>query len=600
MYRQWIILTIVLVSAQDSSGSIGNACYGTNIACDFYSLQCPQGEIIHLNNLIAGGKTNQTCRSEQHCSGGLDCCSYSQGDITSSFNLENTYHTYRNCSGRQSCAAIQAPWQRLDGQTFSSYVQIEYNCERASTKIPMCGSNPSIYNSSAEVWFDGSTETFDPTKASKECRCTIKNNQIGRGLELYMYLLDVRLESHYVGNVSSAACSSAQFSSEMIVIQCANTTQHWVTNFKYYDANSLTHQYSKVLQSGQTTDIGLASLYKDGQRDAPAMVWIRIASAPTTTSTSEPTTVIPVTPMPSATTRRTTNAPRTTSGSAPLVKDSDDNDTKTKIYLAILVPIAAAIAFGVIFCMWLYWKRNNKRPLKLLHQKKQRTKSEIYRVFSNPKGDNVLEDIIKREHGLRTPSLHESKPASVFGPDQPSFSHYVSGVPDPYEDAFVIGPSHAHDNPLYEDVDDKKSPLDGNGPYVIPLNVTEENPDKLPEPQSNGIRPRTTYIKLKHARPSTKSNVPATSDLTDSTKDIADVYEPGETKGDLQNSANKIPGTPRPIVNTNPDGSVTVHIDNVSNPSVPNSARSTPGASSPVSSRTRSPERGGFMPRCDK
>ncbi|WAR08455.1 hypothetical protein MAR_018413 [Mya arenaria] len=432
MYRQWIIIAIVLASAQDSSGLIGNACYGTNIACDFYSLQCPEGEIIHLNNLLAGGKSEPTCRSEQHCSGGLDCCSYSQGDLTSIFDLENTYHTYRNCSGRQSCAAIQAPWQRLDTQTFSSYVQIEYNCER----------------------------------------------------------------------------------------------------------------------------------------------------------------VIPVTPMPSATTRRTTNAPRTTSGSAPLVKDSDDNDTKTKIYLAILVPIAAAIAFGVIFCMWLYWKRNNKRPLKLLHQKKQRTKSEIYRVFSNPKGDNVLEDIIKREHGLRTPSLHGSKPASVFGSDQPSFSHYVSGVPDPYEDAFVVGPSHAHANPIYEYVDDKKSP-DGNGPYVIPLNVTEEKPDKLPEPQSNGIRPRTTYIKLKHARPSTKSNVPATSDLTDSTKDIADVYEPGETKGDLQNSANKIPGTPRPIVHTNPDGSVTVHIDNVSNPSVPNSARSTPGASSPVSSRTRSPERGG-------
>ncbi|WAR08257.1 hypothetical protein MAR_018215 [Mya arenaria] len=47
----------VQASAQDSSGFIGNACYGTNHACDFYSLQCPQGEIIHLYNLIAGGKS---------------------------------------------------------------------------------------------------------------------------------------------------------------------------------------------------------------------------------------------------------------------------------------------------------------------------------------------------------------------------------------------------------------------------------------------------------------------------------------------------------------------------------------------------------------
>ncbi|WAR08262.1 hypothetical protein MAR_018220 [Mya arenaria] len=258
-----VVLSIltVLASAQNSSGLIGNACFGANIACDFYSLQCPQGEIIHLNNLIAGGKTNQTCRSEQHCSGGLDCCSYNQGDLTSPFNQENTYHTYRNCSGRQSCTAIQAPLQRLD----------------ASTKIPMCGSNPGIYTSSAEVWFDGSTETFDPTKASRECRCTVKNNQIGRGLELYMYLLDVRVESHYVGNVSSAACSSAQFSSEMVVLRCVNTTRHWETNFKYYNSNSSTHQYSKVLQSGQTTDLGLSSLYENGQRDAPAMVWIKIA-----------------------------------------------------------------------------------------------------------------------------------------------------------------------------------------------------------------------------------------------------------------------------------------------------------------------------------
>ncbi|XP_052807867.1 uncharacterized protein LOC128236797 [Mya arenaria] len=321
-----VMLSIITVqaSAQDSSGFIGNACYGTNHACDFYSLQCPQGEIIHLYNLIAGGKSEPTCRSEQHCSGGLDCCSFSQGDITSTFNLENTYHTYRNCSGRQSCTAIQAPWQRLDTQTFSSYVHIEYTCERASTKIPMCGSNPSIYTSSAEVWFDGSIETFDPTKASKECACTIKNNQIGRGLEVYMYLLDVRLESHYVGNVSSAACSSAQFYSEMIVIQCANTTQHWVTNFKYYDSNSFTHQYSKVLGSGQTTDLGLSSLYKNRQRDAPALVWIKIASARSSdtfeiicgevtpayfTTTTTTTTTTPPTTTPPPTTTRTVTTP---------------------------------------------------------------------------------------------------------------------------------------------------------------------------------------------------------------------------------------------------------------------------------------------------
>lgn len=71
--------------------------------------------------------------SNNHCSYSSLCCSVRSGDVLENFNLENIYSTYTNCSGRQFCQNVQAPWQLLKyflpNAVTSTYVQIEYGCQ---------------------------------------------------------------------------------------------------------------------------------------------------------------------------------------------------------------------------------------------------------------------------------------------------------------------------------------------------------------------------------------------------------------------------------------------------------------------------------------
>jgi hypothetical protein len=80
----------------------------------------------------------QICgNADRHCELEATCCSYASGgnDILELLTLENIYHTYTNCSGRQSCTDIQANWQLLQATDnngaliYSSFVQLEYVCE---------------------------------------------------------------------------------------------------------------------------------------------------------------------------------------------------------------------------------------------------------------------------------------------------------------------------------------------------------------------------------------------------------------------------------------------------------------------------------------
>ncbi|XP_060553968.1 uncharacterized protein LOC132715013 [Ruditapes philippinarum] len=162
------VFAVLLVSVDVVHGISSSACYGTH-PCDFFSMQCPSNQVIKLNNLYAGYKNttiNPICgNADRHCELEATCCSYASGgnDILELLTLENIYHTYTNCSGRQSCTDIQANWQLLEATDnngdliYSSFVQLEYDCEDASSKIPFCGgptgTNTGIY-SYAEIMFD--------------------------------------------------------------------------------------------------------------------------------------------------------------------------------------------------------------------------------------------------------------------------------------------------------------------------------------------------------------------------------------------------------------------------------------------------------------
>ncbi|XP_052238370.1 uncharacterized protein LOC127849662 [Dreissena polymorpha] len=153
------------------------------------------------------------CPQNDHCGKTPDCCSYMDADPTATFTLEHTYQAYRNCSGRTICSHIQAPWQVVNPTTGapSSYVQLEYVCDNVVDKMPMCGGPSKKTNkvtNSTDIWFDGSTETFDPTKASKECKCSLTNMHTQTLTTLNLDLIDIRLESHYRdANASSAILS---------------------------------------------------------------------------------------------------------------------------------------------------------------------------------------------------------------------------------------------------------------------------------------------------------------------------------------------------------------------------------------------------------
>ncbi|XP_053390971.1 uncharacterized protein LOC123554389, partial [Mercenaria mercenaria] len=274
-----ILTTMMTVAVHVIYGVASSACYGTDPSCDFYTMQCASQQVIRIRNLFVGYKNTTVypiCGTEQHCSSSSICCALGGTEIREDFNLENTYNTYTNCSGRQGCTAIHPPWQQLqttvNGFTiYSSFVHLEYDCQEVSSKIPLCGG--SSITSYAEIMFDGSVENFDPLKASKECRCNVSN--FGEQQNVIFTTLDVRLESHYKReNQTSADCSSAFFSSYVRSEKCVESDKHYADNFFYESSGN--SQQTLIMPPGMTSYIRLTDIHANGARDSPAMVWISL------------------------------------------------------------------------------------------------------------------------------------------------------------------------------------------------------------------------------------------------------------------------------------------------------------------------------------
>ncbi|KAH3804003.1 hypothetical protein DPMN_132276 [Dreissena polymorpha] len=282
----WILPCVLMLtflvgpSIQQTSPFISHACYGTDAACFFFHLNCSERSVIQLTKMFAGRKDATQCPSDDQCNKSLNCCNYNAEDTYVFLTMENAYNIYRHCSGRTDCSDINAPREVIDTNTgvMSSYVHMEYTCGSVTDKIPMCGGpskKTTKVTNDIDIWFDGSTETFDPNSVSKECKCSFTNLLAHNLTDLVLYLIDVRLESHYNDvNASSAMCSSAILTNEGYLFhRCKESTEHWKNNFIYSKSDPSLR--SITLLPGETTYVLLKDIHKTGPRDSPAMIWFR-------------------------------------------------------------------------------------------------------------------------------------------------------------------------------------------------------------------------------------------------------------------------------------------------------------------------------------
>ncbi|KAH3735220.1 mucin-5AC-like isoform X2 [Dreissena polymorpha] len=662
-YGLWTFTSVLILncfvgsSFQQVPAIISHACYGTDPTCDFFSLQCSSNSIIRFANLIAGRKDALMCPQDNHCGKTPDCCSYKYADPTATFTMENTYQAYQNCSGRTNCSHIQAPWQVINTTTGapSSYVQLEYVCDNVVDKMPLCGGpfkKSNKVTNSNDIWFDGSTETFDPTKASKECKCSFTNLHAQTSVTLILDWIDVRLESHYRDvNASSAMCSSAIFTPEGFFRRCKESTEHWKDNFIYYN---LVRPHNITLSPGQTTEVLLKDIHKNGARDSPAMIWFKARAFPdillnltceevipavfttttsTTTTTSPPTTTpqptpttpeqtttpqpTTTTPQPTTTQQPTTTAPQPTTTQQPTTTTKPTTTPQTTAtsqppiptpqptttpqptentplptittpqrttqvpttkeggkmnqlyYLAIFIPIGVAFTMFVIFVMWCYYKRTSNNDVMIAHSSKPRTRSEKYRILLGSR--SPMDDFIKRENGTLNQFSHGSRPGSLHV-GKPLYAVVQQRNPEK--------PS-VTENSLYSE------PM-RPGPYILPVHVNNDFQHNGGPIAKGGNTPvqRDYYIRLQDSRktPMTNGdpsgNVGAgsnpTSALTQSTKDVSDVYDPSNSLPESTTSDN-VKSTSGSLFDNDKvleNGAVTIHVNNLSYPSVPSSARS--------------------------
>ncbi|XP_052239785.1 uncharacterized protein LOC127850654 isoform X3 [Dreissena polymorpha] len=608
-YGLWTLTSVLIyncfvgLSIQQVPESISNACYGTDPTCDFFNLQCSSNSIIRLTNLIAGRKDAMMCPQDNHCGKTPDCCSYNVADPTATFTLEHTYQAYQNCSGRTNCSHIQAPWQVVSPTTGapSSYVQLEYVCDNVTDKLPMCGGpfkKMSKVTNSTDIWFDGSTEIFDPNKASKECKCSFTNLHTQTSSMLFLDWIDVRLESHYRDvNATSAMCSSALFTPEGFFRPCKESTEHWKDNFIY---NNLDRPHNITLSPGQTTEVLLKDIHKNGARDSPAMIWFKARVQPdmllnitceevipavftTTTSTTTTTSSTTNMPQPTTTTQPTTAPQPTTTASQisteiPTTKITTVQMAEKKVggkmnqlyYLAIFIPIGVAITIFVIICMWCYYKRTRNNDIMMAHPSKPRTRSEKVRIFLG--SQSPMDDFIKRENGFLNRFSNGSRPGSLYSVGKPLYTVVQKRNPDQ---------SSVIENPLY-------SELMRPAPYIIPVDVNngfQYNGGPIANGGNTPVK-RVSYIRLQDNRkPPMTNGGPGGNDgpgsnptfaLTQSSKDLSNVYDHSQTSTE-STKVDHEKSKPGSVLDKNKmleDGAVTIHVNNISNPSVPSSARS--------------------------
>ncbi|XP_052811474.1 uncharacterized protein LOC128239068 isoform X2 [Mya arenaria] len=259
-------------------------------------MSCPKGEIIRIDMLQVGYKNNTLCSTgENHCNSSESCCSYQDGDLTGQYSINSSYNTYANCSGQQNCTDLHAPWQRIVGQTFSTYVQVNHSCICVSEEvIPMCGGPRKSINASAvstNIIFDGRK---DAVNYDRGCGCIIRN--LGNTVVgINFYPVDIRLRSIY--KEENISCSSAKLSADFLDSDwtCGDGNEFVFSN-DLTDVSDVAKY--KILNIDGNVTITLSNLTKDDV--LPGMVWWNLKANDTVDIEcyeilSEATTLLPTT-----------------------------------------------------------------------------------------------------------------------------------------------------------------------------------------------------------------------------------------------------------------------------------------------------------------
>ncbi|KAH3735230.1 hypothetical protein DPMN_041693 [Dreissena polymorpha] len=179
-----------------------------------------------------------------------------------------------------------------------------------------------------------------------------------------------------------------------------------------------------------------------------------------------------------------------------------------------------------------------------------------------------MDEIIKRENGTLNRFSNGSRPGSLYSVRKP---------------VYAVGPNRnsapqsVKENPIYS------QPM-RSVPYIIP-----ESTD-LQDDGGNAPGKHVSYIRLRDSRKTPMTNGgPGGNDgpvsnsafaLTQSIKDLSDVYDPSNSSPE-STSLDHEKSKPESVLNKNKmleDGAVTIHVNNISNPSVPSSTRSGPSS----------------------
>ncbi|KAK3603336.1 hypothetical protein CHS0354_025944 [Potamilus streckersoni] len=265
------ILAYNQVSSKESS-----ACYGTNIACNFYSLECKETELIRLNTLQYGYKRGKDCyKSDEACKGDGGCCRYDKSDCTNKLHGETLFDIYTNCSGKSTCGPFQAPWVGMSycgpmsEVITSDYLTINYECIDKKENLDICDIQK-LLSDHVYLILDGSKKTSANFSPEGSCFCTFTGIGMKSVTSIAVTILDVRLAK---SGKRPSDCTSTRFKiqNETFVKKC--TLGRPMSNF-YQNLNL------EYILTNDTLDISLEGMNNNETFDYPALIWLQVKESP--------------------------------------------------------------------------------------------------------------------------------------------------------------------------------------------------------------------------------------------------------------------------------------------------------------------------------
>ncbi|KAL3883268.1 hypothetical protein ACJMK2_029551 [Sinanodonta woodiana] len=249
-----------------------SSCYGTNIACDFYSLECRETELIRLNALYYGYKRGKDCyKSEEACKQDGGCCRYQKSDCTNKLHEETIFDIYTNCSGKSTCGPFQAPWVGMSycgpmsEVITSDYLNINYECIDKIENLDICDTQ-NLLTDHVYLIFDGFKNNGANVSPEGACSCSFTGVGIENITSIAVTIIDVRLAKF---NTRQSDCTSARLKIQNKTFERKCSFGSTISNFY----NNLNLEY---ILPNDKVDISLEGMYSNDISDHPALIWLQV------------------------------------------------------------------------------------------------------------------------------------------------------------------------------------------------------------------------------------------------------------------------------------------------------------------------------------